>query len=452
MKQKNILFIITICILMLIRFPAAAAICIVSAAAILFITGSLPTASILMCVFFIPFAWAEGVKNGVLFAMALLIITIIYFAAFVFFTNYSSINNTSATPGESAAPVESVAPGESATSNTSSTRLFGRKKRLINTPLCLLVVAFVLFAQISDLVCSFALYPKFTSQFDFSKSTDTSNQSIGGTSSMAEAYIKKQSATINAFIDSLPEDCSNTLTMESSDGFTLVGQEFLQSEPSDKWAFIIHGYTSRKEQMYPYAIWFYEQGYNCFLPDLRAHGQSQGDYIGMSLPDHFDCIDWINLIIKEHPDARFVLMGQSMGAATVNYILGEDIPTNVVCAISDCGYTTTREMMNEKCGDWFHLPPVFVDTVRLALLMRGGYDLFDSNPIEGAKKNTRPILYIHGTADELVPFYMVNDFYAVQKAPKRLFTVEGAGHCRSRSVQPEEYDKQMLDFINEYIK
>lgn len=33
---------------------------------------------------------------------------------------------------------------------------------------------------------------------------------------------------------------------------------------------------------------FHQQGYNVLLPDARAHGQSQGKYIGYGWPERYD--------------------------------------------------------------------------------------------------------------------------------------------------------------------
>ena len=53
-----------------------------------------------------------------------------------------------------------------------------------------------------------------------------------------------------------------------------------------------------------------------------------------------DIIKWINLILSWEPNARIVLHGVSMGAATVLMASGEDLPGNVKAVIADCGYTS----------------------------------------------------------------------------------------------------------------
>ena len=79
---------------------------------------------------------------------------------------------------------------------------------------------------------------------------------------------------------------------------------------------------------------FYTLGYNILAVDARAHGDSEGTKIGMGWPERMDIIKWINLILSWEPNARIVLHGVSMGAATVLMASGEDLPGNVKAVIA----------------------------------------------------------------------------------------------------------------------
>lgn len=117
--------------------------------------------------------------------------------------------------------------------------------------------------------------------------------------------------------------------IESSDGLKLHAYMVNQNENSDKWAIVVHGYGGSGKLMRAKAKYFYEMRYNVLIPDLRGHGKSEGEYIGMGWKDRLDIINWINFIIKGNSNSKIVLHGTSMGAATVLMASGEDLPSNV---------------------------------------------------------------------------------------------------------------------------
>ena len=83
-----------------------------------------------------------------------------------------------------------------------------------------------------------------------------------------------------------------------------------------------------------------EKGFNVLVPDLRAHGESEGEIIGMGWLDRLDLIAWIQLILDEQPNASIILHGGSMGASTIMMASGEKLPSAVKGFILDSGYVS----------------------------------------------------------------------------------------------------------------
>ena len=108
--------------------------------------------------------------------------------------------------------------------------------------------------------------------------------------------------------------------------------------------------------MSPYAYKYYTLGYHLLMPDLRGHGKSEGNYIGMGWHDRLDILKWIEFILKEDKEAEILLHGVSMGAATVMMVSGEDLPPNVKVIIEDCGYTSAKDQLSYKLKSMFKLP------------------------------------------------------------------------------------------------
>ena len=208
------------------------------------------------------------------------------------------------------------------------------------------------------------------------------------------------------------------------------------------------------ETEYAYYIKFYHDlGFHILLPDNRAHGESEGQYIGFGWLDRLDCIQWIHQVKDYfHKDLQIVLHGISMGSATVLMASGEELPSDVKCIISDCGFTSVLDEFKHELHQR-HIPASLVlPTATLLSKKRVGYSFKEASTIEQVKKSKTPTLFIHGDRDNFVPTYMVYDLYNACSADKDLLIVEGAGHAQSYLVDPKLCESTIIEFMNKYIK
>lgn len=248
-------------------------------------------------------------------------------------------------------------------------------------------------------------------------------------------------------------ESAEDLYRKAPDGAQLHAIQILQSQKSGKWAVILHGYGSSAVNMLNFSMQYYYNGYNVLLPDLRGHGMSDGKYVTMGWTDRLDMVDWAALIVKEYPDAQIVFHGISMGGATVMMLSGEKLPKNVKCLVEDCGYTSVYDEFADQLKEQFRLPAFpLLDLTSLVSKFKAGFFFREASSIKQLKKNTTPILFIHGTEDTFVPFEMVKRNYAATNAPKQLLTVEGAAHAQSDEVDPGLYWDTVNTFVTQYIK
>lgn len=240
--------------------------------------------------------------------------------------------------------------------------------------------------------------------------------------------------------------------INSFDNLKLHGYEVKNETKTNKWAIVVHGYTSEGELVSSKAKHFYEMGYNILVPDLRGHGKSEGDYIGMGWDDRLDIIDWINNILEDNPSSEIILHGTSMGAATVLSTSGENLPNNVKAIIADCGYTSVWNEFTYQLKALFNLPafPV-MNLSNMVTMVKAGYSLKDASPIEQVAKSKTPILYIHGDKDDFVPYYMMDELYKATSSEKSKLTVQNAGHGKADLVNPDLYWNTVTDFLGKYI-
>ena len=240
--------------------------------------------------------------------------------------------------------------------------------------------------------------------------------------------------------------------INSFDNLKLHGYEVKNENKTNKWAIVVHGYTSEGELVSSKAKHFYEMGYNVLVPDLRGHGKSEGDYIGMGWDDRLDIIAWINNILEYNPSSEIILHGTSMGAATVLSTSGENLPKNVKAIIADCGYTSVWNEFTYQLKALFNLPsfPV-MNLSNMVTIFKAGYSLKDASPIEQVAKSKTPILYIHGDKDDFVPYYMMDELYRATSSEKSKLTVQNAGHGKADLVNPDLYWNTVTDFLSKYM-
>ena len=238
--------------------------------------------------------------------------------------------------------------------------------------------------------------------------------------------------------------------IESYDKLQL--HSYVVSQNSNKWAIVVHGYGGSGKLMSDKSKYFYDMGYNVLIPDLRGHGKSEGDYIGMGWKDRLDIISWINFIIKENPNAEIVLHGTSMGAATVLMTSGENLPSNVKAIVADCAYTSAWDEFSYQLESYLKVPSSYIlNVTNMVTKLKAGYSLKEASALECVKKATVPILYIHGDKDKFVPYSMMDKLYDATNSPKEKLTIEGGEHANSDLVSPFLYWLTVEDFLNQYV-
>lgn len=330
--------------------------------------------------------------------------------------------------------------------------LMGKKrKKVVRTFLVIAGLVIVLYFALVNFLVSAALVPSFMQKLEaFERITEESYAAQVQTS---DIKVNRQ-MTLNATEEWLQTAESRKISVKTEDGYTLIAAEFPAAEDNHKWALILHGYTGWKEEMYPFAYWYHEQGYHVIVPDLRCQGESEGDFIGMGWTDHYDCMLWLDYILSQDEDAGIVLHGQSMGAAAALMISGDEkLSVYIDAVISDCAYTDAYSMFGEKIKDWFHLPAFpLVDTACLVLRMRGGYDLKDASALDAVKNSRVPTLFIHGDMDEMISVQMSKDLYEAAGCRKELLIIEGAGHAQAHEKDPETYFGTIQSFLKDIYR
>lgn len=244
------------------------------------------------------------------------------------------------------------------------------------------------------------------------------------------------------------------LWIKSRDGLKLHAWYLPAEKSNGHVAVIEHGYTSKGLDSSSHAYFFHKLGFDCILPDHRAHGDSEGDYVGFGILDRYDCVSWLEYVIRRFgSDVQIVLHGTSMGATTVLMASGlPDFPDNVKCIISDCAFTSPYAVFSHVMKRDYHIPEFPVMNINSAMCRKkAGYGFNDYSTLDAMKVNTCPVLFIHGEKDNFVPTSMVYENYEACTADKELLVVSDAGHGASAYEDNELYENTESEFIRKYI-
>jgi fermentation-respiration switch protein FrsA (DUF1100 family) len=274
----------------------------------------------------------------------------------------------------------------------------------------------------------------------------------------AELYRAPAVSGINTpWIDTQPYE---VVRIVSHDGLNLEGLFLPGPAPLSgpvHTVILAHGYTGDARQLSGFARLFYEQyGFTVLLPHARGHGASEGAYIGFGWPDRLDNLRWMDWVIERtsspRTPARIILFGVSMGAASVLMTGGEDPPPELEAIIEDCGYTSVDEQLRHILRRNYHIRGELLLRIASGLAKKwAAYSFEEASALNQVKKIRVPTLFIHGEADDFVPYEMVYPLYEACTAPKERYTVTGAGHGQAYDTDPGEYRRRLDEFLKKYV-
>ena len=238
------------------------------------------------------------------------------------------------------------------------------------------------------------------------------------------------------------------VSIKSFDGLTLYGKYYKYSEDAPI-ELMFHGYRGNAERDLCGGVQrCFALGRSCLIVDQRTAGKSGGRVITFGIKESRDCLSWVDYIIEKiNPNAKIIITGISMGAATVTIAAGESLPKNVIAALADCGYTSPKAIIKKVIKDLKMPPDLMYPFIKLGARLFGGFDLEKYSPIEAMKNCTVPIIFIHGTTDDFVPYEMsVENFNTCTHKVKKLVTVENAGHGLAYLKDTDGYFKGIREF------
>ena len=257
-----------------------------------------------------------------------------------------------------------------------------------------------------------------------------------------------ESKNENAWFDARAIETS----IKSKRGENLVGYKLINENAKD-WVIVVHGYLLSGRAMSIYTKKFFEMGYNVLAIDLLGHGKSEGKTISMGGFDSDNLVLWAEKLSAEYPEARIILFGISMGAATVLNSLGKGLPASVSAFIEDSGYIKLEEIFSHQLKKLYGLPKFLViPPASIMTKLIGGYSFKEVDASEGIKNTKLPGLLIHGDKDDFVPVENVDRVYQLMNARREKHIFTDSIHCQGPFKYPDEYWTLIENFLKSLDK
>lgn len=244
-----------------------------------------------------------------------------------------------------------------------------------------------------------------------------------------------------------------TIRCTVSDSVPLVAYYSKTYEKESKGTIIIlHGIASCKETQYAKAANLAANGWNSLVVDLRAHGESGGEYCTFGHYEKHDLKTALDSLLLKKPELApkpIGIWGASLGGAIALQCMAIDSRYDMGIIES-----TFDEFVNvaEEYGADMMLGLRSRPLTERVLRKSGAiahFDPFSVKPVEAAATIQVPTLFIHGEADEKIPIsFNRRNYEAVPNPHKRWIAVPGAKHRDVWGAAGETLHHQVMDFLN----
>ncbi len=221
---------------------------------------------------------------------------------------------------------------------------------------------------------------------------------------------------------------------------------------TNKTIICVHGYKA-KDGLYDFGMsakFLNSLGYNLLFVDNRAHGLSQGKYIGFGVLDSIDVNSWIDYLVTNMKQETIILYGMSMGAATVLNTDSSPDSSPVKAIIADCGFASGYDEVAYQIKKMYHLPAFpLVPISNILLKLIAHYSLKEKEAYRSIKNYKNNLLIIHGGKDRFVPTSDAYKIFDNATCHKKILIVPGASHAKSYLKDTELYEQTIKEFLDE---
>jgi alpha-beta hydrolase superfamily lysophospholipase len=196
---------------------------------------------------------------------------------------------------------------------------------------------------------------------------------------------------------------------------------------------------------------FHERGYAVLVFDLRGHGESASSRQSYGVREKNDVLGAFDFVCSRGFAPRQVaIAGVSYGGSSTLTALPALREASAI--VSDSAFALAWPVIDAQIPKQ---SPIFARLqpgagIRLMAKLLFGIDLSAARPVDGvAAVPERPILFIHGTADDYVVPENVQQLFSASRSPEsQLWLVPGAHHAGTYQTAPDEFIRRVATFLD----
>lgn len=248
------------------------------------------------------------------------------------------------------------------------------------------------------------------------------------------------------------------VSLTTSDGLTLAAHAVHHPAPKAVVIFLSGTHNPSVTAFFGHAAWLREHGYASLLVELRAHGESTGERIGLGFEEVLDVQAAVDHLGRDpvYVDAPIVAYGLSLGGATAINATGLTPEIDVLVSLS--AFSSWSDVFVASMG----LPEPFASVQRpfvdLYTNVAYGFDRRMITPKEQIRNlGGRPALLMHSSGDTQVPFDSFERLVAHAPPHVETWVREGDAHlivAEGTFLQPQDdaaYAARVLSFLDRSV-
>jgi dipeptidyl aminopeptidase/acylaminoacyl peptidase len=212
---------------------------------------------------------------------------------------------------------------------------------------------------------------------------------------------------------------------------------------------VLHGIHGNRANDLEFVGQLVQRGYSVLIPDLRAHGDSDGEVSTLGYREVRD-VRAATDYLKGRPDVdpeRIGIYGPSMGAA-VAIMAAAEIPELKV-VVADSSFASVEWLVGNQFEKLEQVPGWIAPLVVTMGSLQMGVDARRIAPIEQvARISPRPLMIIHGEADETFLVQNATLLAEAAQEPKEVWIDPGVTHARLWASDPQAYVDRVAGFFD----